>query len=212
MGVGAAPSGTRESWGVLKPRCWATLGESPNLSGPLVPSRKAGLSRCPLRSKEGISSRCLKRQQKVGCRGPGSGCADSTSAAPSLESDSGESGWWRRSEELGAHLETPRPGPAHLQRRVGSDEVPGGLRQPHSPPLHEQRHRGGGSPAGPGRRRPPRPGVARRPRPRAGPPRPAAGATGKWSPEAEQPQEAEETDQGQEGARPHGKCSAKAKA
>lgn len=38
-------------------------------------------------------------------------------------------------------LEAPRPGPAHLQKRVGSGEVPGGLRQPHSPPPDQQRHR-----------------------------------------------------------------------
>lgn len=78
-----------------------------------------------------------------------------------------------------ARLESPRLGPTHLQRRVGSDEVPGGLRQPHSPPLHQQRHRGGG------RRGRPREAVAS---PAAGssppPPsdRPAAGAAGKCGP------------------------------
>lgn len=77
------------------------------------------------------------------------GAASSTSAAPSFSLFRGRAGGGGGVRKARVRLEAPRPGPAHLEKRVGSDEVRGGLRQLHSPPLNQQRHSGDGGPGGP---------------------------------------------------------------
>lgn len=115
--IGTALSGKRGSRSVLKPRCWATLDKSPNLSGPpFPPLEKRGLSRCPLRPKEGKSSTDASSEGRNSAAGGlGSGCADSTSAAPSFEPDSGRAG-----------------GGGGVRRALDRLRIPSG--QPRSPP------------------------------------------------------------------------------
>lgn len=93
------------------------------------------LHRCLQRRRKVAASGRVSRQQRLSC-----------AKFKSVSGGEGGGGGVRRARSAGS----PPPGPAHLQQRVGSDEVPGGLRQLHSPPVNQQRHRGDGSPAVPG--------------------------------------------------------------
>lgn len=205
-----------ESPGALRPARCATSGKSPNLSGPPAP-RPASADALE-RPREGKAAPTPRAGAESRCRRPGLPTCRRPLRCAKFKLCLRERGWRRRGEGGGPARQGPSgpprsppppgPGPAHLQRRVGSHEVPGGLRQPHSPPFDEQRHRGGGRPGrpreaaaspAPGRPRPPPPG---RPAP------PPAGAAGNWSPTGQgavHPGAAGETEGG--AARPYGRCS-----
>lgn len=160
--------------GTASPGCSARAallcraGRGTHLSGPRPSSgrgERGGLDRCPLGSRAGKG---------------GPGASARARESPGLESAPGHSGrgWGaggcRGRARAGltgpprVRREAPRAGAAHLQGRVRPDQVPGGLRQPHSPPLDQQRHRGGGG--RPGSAPPPPSGRPAAPAPPRGPP------------------------------------------
>lgn len=107
-------------------RCCATLDKAPNLSGPCLFGDKIKRSGSPADALQGPKERKAPQQQLL-------------LQIQSLGRVS------PRTPHPGPASNPPRAGPADLQERVGADQVPGRLRQPHATPLHEQRHRPGGA-------------------------------------------------------------------
>ena len=187
----------RGSRRVLQPRCWLTLGKSPNLSGPPSPllEKEWGLCRCPVRSKEGKSSQTPQAQAPDVPTAPR--LRQVSSLTPGRAGGAGVGGLRRALARLRVPLGPPRSPPPGLCLPPEAGGLGPGPRRTAAAAL-AARPRAAAS-----RRRPPgqaqggsglpTPGPPSAPSP--GPPRPAsraARASGKWSPTEALSQEAKE--------------------